>query len=659
MDLLGKKFGRLTVIDSFKKDGYSYYNCICECGNKVVVYQGSLVSGATKSCGCYNIEKLKERRKDLVGKTFGRWKVLEYEGEGMYKCQCSCENHTISLIHAQSLKSGNSTSCGCIKHEKRRERLNSYIGRQFGDFTVESVVDYESRRIFFNVRCKNGHVKKVRGDNLKKLTVCSKCNKKEVEVKEKRIPIVVNIGDKFGKLIVTDVYKKNNRTMCKCRCDCGNELEIYKGSIYKRTSCGKCRKQDLIGKTFGRWRVDSYDKLLDKWKCICSCEEHNVSYLTTSDLNSGHSKSCGCYNREIARKRFKDFTGQRFGKLVVLYRLDNDANTPIRWVCKCDCGNETIVSASNLGNGHTMSCGNCGFGSSMGEQTIRDFIKELSPNIKIEKVKILGGKEIDIYLPEYKLGIEYNGSAYHASINGVYSNKPKDYHQQKFLLAKEKGIHLINIFDVDWIKNENKIKMYIEDLLKDKINISARDCEIRYVDLGEAVEFVDKYNLKGSCKRYMKINIGLFYSGELISLVSFCNLRMRSSVVGEFELYRYVVKHGYIVVGGADKLFSEFIKKFNPIYIRGYSDNDYFLGGIYIKLGFEYKGQVTPNYYWLYKNNELMQEDCMVRRLKVYYPDLYKESVESQVKNKEDYIMTKLGAKKIFRSGSTKWEWRK
>ena len=77
-------------------------------------------------------------------------------------------------------------------------------------------------------------------------------------------------------------------------------------------------KEDITPTRLNICIPKAYDKLLDKWKCICSCEEHNVSYLTTSDLNSGHSKSCGCYNREIARKRFKDFTGQRFGKLVVI-----------------------------------------------------------------------------------------------------------------------------------------------------------------------------------------------------------------------------------------------------------------------------------------------------------------------------------------------------
>ena len=72
-------------------------------------------------------------------------------------------------------------------------------------------------------------------------------------------------------------------------------------------------------------------------------------------------------------------------------------------------------------------------------------------------------QEIDAYIPQYNIGIEYNGSAFHASLNGVYDNKDKYYHRDKFLQAKKQGIHLISIFDVDW---NDKTKAYLKDLSK-------------------------------------------------------------------------------------------------------------------------------------------------------------------------------------------------
>lgn len=53
IDLMGKRFGRLTVITlDHKKDGFNYWKCQCECGNFKVVRGDSLEKGSTKSCGC-------------------------------------------------------------------------------------------------------------------------------------------------------------------------------------------------------------------------------------------------------------------------------------------------------------------------------------------------------------------------------------------------------------------------------------------------------------------------------------------------------------------------------------------------------------------------------------------------------------------------------
>ena len=52
MDLTGKKFGRLIAIEKIVEKHIAKWKCICECGNETIVYQKSLKSGNTKSCGC-------------------------------------------------------------------------------------------------------------------------------------------------------------------------------------------------------------------------------------------------------------------------------------------------------------------------------------------------------------------------------------------------------------------------------------------------------------------------------------------------------------------------------------------------------------------------------------------------------------------------------
>ena len=121
---------------------------------------------------------------------------------------------------------------------------------------------------------------------------------------------------------------------------------------------------DLTGQKFGRLSVIERDTTIKKgvyWKCICDCG--NTKTIYGGDLRSGATQSCGCLNREIITNAncLEDLTGKRFGKLVVVKQTKSHV-TPsgqkkARWICNCDCGNTSIVSAQDLKTGHTKSCG--------------------------------------------------------------------------------------------------------------------------------------------------------------------------------------------------------------------------------------------------------------------------------------------------------------
>jgi hypothetical protein len=110
-------------------------------------------------------------------------------------------------------------------------------------------------------------------------------------------------------------------------------------------------------------------------------------------------------------------------------------------------------------------------------------------SVSLHDRKILDGHEIDIYIPTLKLGIEYNGSPYHASENGLYKNVDKYYHRDKFLLAKSKGVHLVNVFDFDYISNKDEVLLKIKNLLEGKYKYSVPGSNIVYTnndyDFGE------------------------------------------------------------------------------------------------------------------------------------------------------------------------------
>lgn len=121
---------------------------------------------------------------------------------------------------------------------------------------------------------------------------------------------------------------------------------------------GKFR--DLTNQVFGRLTALSFthdEKGVGKWKCRCSCG--NIVYVIPHSLISGITKSCGCYNREVASRVIRDITGQVFGRLTAMYPR-TDIKSECRgkiWHCKCSCGKEADVLGHSLLTGRTRSCG--------------------------------------------------------------------------------------------------------------------------------------------------------------------------------------------------------------------------------------------------------------------------------------------------------------
>lgn len=114
-------------------------------------------------------------------------------------------------------------------------------------------------------------------------------------------------------------------------------------------------KKDITGKRFGRLTVVSYLGN-SKWRCICDCG--NATDVKTSNLNNGHTTSCGCLSKEQAaingQSSIMDLTDRKLGRLTVIEYAGNS-----KWKCRCECGNICYVAQSNLmrKTNPTRSCG--------------------------------------------------------------------------------------------------------------------------------------------------------------------------------------------------------------------------------------------------------------------------------------------------------------
>lgn len=139
-DLTGLRFNRLLVENRVWPEGkdlrHAWWQCLCDCGNRVNVESGKLLNGTTGSCGCLAREKASELRLiDLTGQRFGKW-FVESRGED-YICQkngihcprwnCVCDCGTKRLVFGFVLRNNSSRSCGCDRESRGEQEIRQIL----------------------------------------------------------------------------------------------------------------------------------------------------------------------------------------------------------------------------------------------------------------------------------------------------------------------------------------------------------------------------------------------------------------------------------------------------------------------------------------------------------------------------------------------------
>ena len=273
------------------------------------------------------------------------------------------------------------------------------------------------------------------------------------------------------------------------------------------------------------------------------------------------------------------------------------------------------------------------------EDEITSWLNEFNINITNNK-RIINNKEIDIFLPDYNIGIEFNGNYWHSDIF-----RDKRYHQQKSTEAKNNDIFLYHIFEYEWKNNKEKIKKHLANILNlNKNKIYARKCIIGEIEDNKIKkEFLNKNHLQGDDKSTIKI--GLYYDNQLVEIMTFCKPRFNNNY--QYELSRLCTVSGCNVIGGADKLFKYFLKTYNPKSIISYSNFAKNVGSIYNKLGFDYINLTDPNYVWC-------KNDIVLSRYQTQKSKLLKDGF---VGNTEDEIMKSQGFFKIYDCGNHVYGW--
>lgn len=259
------------------------------------------------------------------------------------------------------------------------------------------------------------------------------------------------------------------------------------------------------------------------------------------------------------------------------------------------------------------------------ENDIKNFCREILK----EQIDSFNNKdfEVDIYIPNKNLGIEYNGNYWHSNLY-----KENNYHQKKALYFQSKGISLIHIFEYEWIEKQEILKSLIKSKLGIfKRKIGASKCKIKQLDYKTYAAFCNENHLQGEAGAVTKL--GLYYKDELVQVMSFSKPRFTSDF--EWEVIRECSKLGYIIIGGKERLWKYFVKNWVPKSVISYCDFSKFTGNSYEKLGFKKERLNKPGFvWWNKKTNE------------IYWRNPYK--------NKE---MIEKGYLKIYDCGQLVFSW--
>lgn len=182
------------------------------------------------------------------------------------------------------------------------------------------------------------------------------------------------VGDKFGfwTIVELDLRDRHNHKVVKCQCVCGNFGSVAANLLHsgRTTNCGcqkwNWRKNNLltdkvkIHERYGYLLVEEVDLRHPTGgnlaaRCLCHCGK---SILVNYKELIGGQKSCGCMDC------YKDYTGQKFGRLLVIeylgkkLKLGNHRGRHDRWWrARCDCGNIWEGKIVSLTGGQVKSCG--------------------------------------------------------------------------------------------------------------------------------------------------------------------------------------------------------------------------------------------------------------------------------------------------------------
>ena len=534
-----------------------------------------------------------------------------------------------------------------------------------GDRYDYSLVEYVNNSTKVKIICHTHGVfeqipaKHTRGSNCPSCVINMRKEKNNNYYSKHFIEISKNIHN--NKYDYSLVEYLNNNTKVKIICPIHGVFEQLPSNHSKGANCPSCvsdsRKKrmkkdndyflqkavEIHGLVYDYSKVDYIN---NRNKVTILCSKHG-SFEQEPRYHLTGSKCPKCVNEEKSKSMIKSFDD--FEKLAnevhnnkFSYKKTDYISMRVDTNIICPIHGEFKQTPHNHVNGY--GCFKCSKnGTSKKEKEVLEF---LSNYVECDNTnrEVLNNKELDIYIPSKRVAIEFNGLYWHNS-----KFKDSNYHLDKLNDCEEKGIKLIQIFEDEWDNKQEITKSRLLNILNlTKRKIFARKTEIREVNSSLSMKFLRENHIQGELGSSIKL--GLFYNNELVSLMTFGSLRKnlgQTKKEGSWELLRFCNKLNTTVVGGASKLFKNFIENYSPKEVITYADRRWSNGEMYKHLGFNFEENTKPSYFYVANKKR-------ENRFKYRKSELIKQGFNKNISEKE--IMEGRNILRIYDCGTKRFK---
>jgi hypothetical protein len=440
-----------------------------------------------------------------------------------------------------------------------------------------------------------------------------------------------------------EAYESSTRTFCTRTC--------YRN--YCLTEEGKIYKSNKILET----KTKKGTRALITQKCKnCNLEYEKLK----SDIKNFCSRECKyehlSKNKEQAVKKMQQTSLEKYGtlypnqnsgiKAVLKQTAETKYGTDPRYHPRfSEQANLKRIETNLQKYGRPYACSN--FKASKPEKEIVEYIKEIHPNLEIQESNrtILGGRELDIFIPSLNIAIEYNGLYYHSE---KYITD-KHYHLNKTKDCAKQGITLYHIFADEWDNHQTAVKHRLKYLVKSPQSetVYARKTAVRELTFEETSKFLNTYHVQGNGPSSIKL--GLEHEGELVAVMTFSQRRPAMGgkpTPGYYELARFATSKN--VPGGASKLLKAFIARHTPKHVISYADRRWSQGNLYTTLGFKLTKTNIPSYWYTLDFKERLYRYNFRKQV------LVDNGADPTLS--ESQIMQELGYTRIWDCGTLRFE---